>query len=147
MLRTPTVFEAVVKTVCTTNVAWSATGRMVTALVESLGEQTVGGAARAFPTAEAMAAEPDMFYREVVRVRVSQRLPPSARVGRRGENHRAGRPRRCERRSGRRSRNTIARSSGDRPVRRGALDDVARATLAADPRLVDTAEVRTRQRP
>src|SRR5213078_1644478 len=29
MLRTPTVFEAAVKTICTTNVAWSATVRMV----------------------------------------------------------------------------------------------------------------------
>jgi 3-methyladenine DNA glycosylase/8-oxoguanine DNA glycosylase len=67
MLRTPTVYEAVIKTVCTTNVAWSATVRMVTALVENLGEQTVGGAARAFPTAEAMAVEPETFYREVVR--------------------------------------------------------------------------------
>jgi 3-methyladenine DNA glycosylase/8-oxoguanine DNA glycosylase len=67
MLRTPTVFEAVVKTVCTTNVAWSATVRMVTALVENLGEQSAGGVARAFPTPEAMAAVPEAFYRDVVR--------------------------------------------------------------------------------
>jgi 3-methyladenine DNA glycosylase/8-oxoguanine DNA glycosylase len=67
MLRTPTVFEAVVKTVCTTNVAWSATVRMVTALVDNLGEQAAGGGARAFPTPEAMAAEPEAFYRQVVR--------------------------------------------------------------------------------
>jgi hypothetical protein len=38
MLRTPTVFEAIVKTVCTTNYAWSATIRMVRALVDNLGE-------------------------------------------------------------------------------------------------------------
>src|SRR5205085_4874882 len=67
MLRTPTVFEAVVKTVCTTNCAWSATVRMVTALVETLGEEAVGGRARAFPTADAMAAAPESFYRDVVR--------------------------------------------------------------------------------
>ena len=66
MLRTPTVYEAAVKTVCTTNVAWSATVRMTTALVDSLGEQTAGGA-RAFPTAEAMAAQQETFYRDVVR--------------------------------------------------------------------------------
>jgi 3-methyladenine DNA glycosylase/8-oxoguanine DNA glycosylase len=66
MLRTPTVYEAVVKTVCTTNCAWSATVRMVTALVESLGEQAAGGA-RAFPTPEAMAGAPEAFYRDVVR--------------------------------------------------------------------------------
>jgi 3-methyladenine DNA glycosylase/8-oxoguanine DNA glycosylase len=67
MLRTPTVFEAVVKTVCTTNCAWSATVRMVTALVASLGEPAAGGDARAFPSAEAMAAAPGSFYRDVVR--------------------------------------------------------------------------------
>src|SRR5438034_9258874 len=67
MLRTPTVFEAVIKTVCTTNCAWSATVRMVTALVEGLGEQAVATEARAFPTAEAMAAAPESFYRDVVR--------------------------------------------------------------------------------
>jgi 3-methyladenine DNA glycosylase/8-oxoguanine DNA glycosylase len=66
MLRTPTVFEAVVKTITTTNVAWSATVRMVTALVEQLGEAAPTGA-RAFPTAEAMASVPQTFFREVVR--------------------------------------------------------------------------------
>lgn len=67
MLRTPTVFEAAIKTICTTNVAWSATVRMVTALVSNLGEQAAAGEARAFPTAEAMAAQPESFYRGVVR--------------------------------------------------------------------------------
>ena len=37
MLRSPTVFEEVVKTICTTNCAWSGTVRMVSALVEHLG--------------------------------------------------------------------------------------------------------------
>ena len=68
MLRTPTVFEAVVKTVCTTNCAWSATIRMVRALVENLGEHASGGNARAFPTPEAMASAPEGFFRDVVRV-------------------------------------------------------------------------------
>lgn len=66
MLRTPTVFEAAVKTICTTNVAWSATVRMVNALVEQLGEAAPTGA-HAFPTAEAMASVPETFYRETVR--------------------------------------------------------------------------------
>jgi N-glycosylase/DNA lyase len=66
MLRTSTVYEAAIKTVCTTNVAWSATVRMVKALVENLGEQAEGGA-RAFPTAESMAVQPESFYREIVR--------------------------------------------------------------------------------
>jgi 3-methyladenine DNA glycosylase/8-oxoguanine DNA glycosylase len=66
MLRTPTAFEAVVKTITTTNVAWSATVRMVSALVNHLGEAAPTGA-RAFPTAEAMASVPESFYRDKVR--------------------------------------------------------------------------------
>ena len=34
MLRSPTVFEDVIKTICTTNCAWSGTVRMVSALVD-----------------------------------------------------------------------------------------------------------------
>jgi 3-methyladenine DNA glycosylase/8-oxoguanine DNA glycosylase len=55
-----------VKTICTTNVAWSATVRMVNALVDNLGESAASGA-RAFPTAQAMASVPETFYRETVR--------------------------------------------------------------------------------
>jgi 3-methyladenine DNA glycosylase/8-oxoguanine DNA glycosylase len=62
MLRSPTVFEDVVKTVCTTNCAWSGTVRMVTALVEHLG---IGG--RTFPSPPAMADAPEDFYRDVAR--------------------------------------------------------------------------------
>jgi 3-methyladenine DNA glycosylase/8-oxoguanine DNA glycosylase len=70
MLRSPTVFEDVVKTICTTNCAWGATVRMVNALVSSLGEPAIGGdgsLSNAFPTAAAMAAAPASFYRDVVR--------------------------------------------------------------------------------
>ena len=72
MIRSATVFEEVVKTLCTTNCAWSATERMVAALVRELGEPAPGAEAespygRAFPTPEAMAAAGDDFYREVVR--------------------------------------------------------------------------------
>jgi len=67
MLRSPTVFEDVVKTICTTNCAWSATVRMVGALVGELGEKSVGGFGRAFPTPKAMASAPESFYRDVVR--------------------------------------------------------------------------------
>jgi N-glycosylase/DNA lyase len=66
MMRSPTVFEDVVKTICTTNCAWSATVRMTTALVGHLGEQAPDGR-RAFPTAAAMAEAGDDFYRDVVR--------------------------------------------------------------------------------
>jgi 3-methyladenine DNA glycosylase/8-oxoguanine DNA glycosylase len=62
MLRSPTVFEDVVKTVCTTNCAWSGTVRMVTALVEHLGAE-----GRAFPSPAAMAEAGDDFYKDVAR--------------------------------------------------------------------------------
>lgn len=67
MVRSPTVFEEVVKTVCTTNCAWSATERMVGALVERLGEPAPGSGGKAFPTPEAMADAGEEFYRDVVR--------------------------------------------------------------------------------
>jgi N-glycosylase/DNA lyase len=72
MIRSPTVFEDVVKTICTTNCAWSATERMVGALVAHLGEPADdappdGPYGRAFPTPAAMAAAGDDFYRDVVR--------------------------------------------------------------------------------
>jgi N-glycosylase/DNA lyase len=66
MLRAPTVFEDVVKTICTTNTAWSGTRKMTAALVDNLGAEAPGGG-RAFPTAEAMAAADEGFYRDVVR--------------------------------------------------------------------------------
>jgi 3-methyladenine DNA glycosylase/8-oxoguanine DNA glycosylase len=67
MARGATVVEDVVKTICTTNCTWSATQRMVGALVEHLGEPSAGGYGRAFPTAEAMAETPEAFYRDVAR--------------------------------------------------------------------------------
>ena len=66
MMRSPTVFEDVVKTICTTNCAWSATVRMTTALVDHLGAEAPGGR-RAFPTPGAMASADEAFYRDVVR--------------------------------------------------------------------------------
>jgi 3-methyladenine DNA glycosylase/8-oxoguanine DNA glycosylase len=67
MSRGASVFEDVVKTICTTNCTWSATQRMVGALVEQLGEPSAGGHGRAFPTPEAMAAAREPFYKDVVR--------------------------------------------------------------------------------
>jgi 3-methyladenine DNA glycosylase/8-oxoguanine DNA glycosylase len=66
MLRAPTVFEDVVKTICTTNTAWSGTRKMTAALVDNLGVEAPGGG-RAFPTAAAMAEADESFYRDVVR--------------------------------------------------------------------------------
>jgi len=72
MVRSATVFEDVVKTVCTTNCGWAATERMVRALVEHLGTPAPGAPragwrGRTFPTPEAMAGAKPAFYRTVVR--------------------------------------------------------------------------------
>lgn len=72
MARAPSVFEDLVKTLCTTNCSWALTTKMVTTLVARLGEPAAGAAAggwrgRAFPTPAAMAAKPERFYREEVR--------------------------------------------------------------------------------
>ncbi|MDQ6712492.1 MAG: Fe-S cluster assembly protein HesB [Candidatus Dormibacteraeota bacterium] len=70
MVRSPTVFEDVVKTICTTNTSWGGTTRMVNALVQHLGEKAPGALpdspyGRAFPTPAAMAAAPPSFYKKV----------------------------------------------------------------------------------
>ena len=68
MVRSPTVFEDVVKTICTTNCTWAATERMVGAIVSDLGERAAGDEdRRAFPAPAAMAAAGEGFYREVAR--------------------------------------------------------------------------------
>lgn len=67
-LRSATAFEDVIKTVCTTNCAWSATVRMTDALVTELGEPVWGpSGARLFPTPAAMAKAPEAWYRDVAR--------------------------------------------------------------------------------
>ena len=66
LLRSVTAFEDVVKTILTTNCAWSATKRMNRALVENLGERARDGT-HAFPSAAAMAQATAEFYRDVVR--------------------------------------------------------------------------------
>jgi 3-methyladenine DNA glycosylase/8-oxoguanine DNA glycosylase len=67
MLRSPTVFEDVVKTICTTNCAWGGTVRMVTALVDHLGTPAPGTRLRTFPSPAAMAEVGESFYRDEAR--------------------------------------------------------------------------------
>ena len=66
LLRAPTVFEDLVKMICTTNCSWSLTQKMVTGLVENLGHESSAGQ-RTFPTPEAMALMPLKFYVNEVR--------------------------------------------------------------------------------
>jgi 3-methyladenine DNA glycosylase/8-oxoguanine DNA glycosylase len=66
LIRSPTVFEDLVKTICTTNCSWALTQKMVQGLVNNLGREAADGR-RTFPTPEAMASAPASFYRDVVR--------------------------------------------------------------------------------
>jgi 3-methyladenine DNA glycosylase/8-oxoguanine DNA glycosylase len=66
LLRSPTVFEDLVKMICTTNCSWALTEKMVSGLVGNLGRAAVKGL-RTFPTAEAMALMPVKFYVNEVR--------------------------------------------------------------------------------
>src|SRR6267378_4235514 len=72
MLRAPTVFEDLVKMICTTNCSWALTEKMVAGLVRNLGRESDDGR-RTFPTAEAMALMPVKFY--VNEVRAGYRAP------------------------------------------------------------------------
>src|SRR5512138_3056914 len=66
LLRSPTVFEDAVKTLCTTNCSWALTRLMVARLCERLGVPAPGGG-RTFPTPAAMAAAPEALYRDEIR--------------------------------------------------------------------------------
>jgi 3-methyladenine DNA glycosylase/8-oxoguanine DNA glycosylase len=56
----------IVKTICTTNTAWSGTRKMTHALVDNLGVEAPGGR-RTFPSAEAMAEANEQLYKDVIR--------------------------------------------------------------------------------
>lgn len=66
MLRSPTVFEDLVKMICTTNCSWALTDKMINGLVDALGRES-SNRRRTFPTPEAMASMPEKFYRAEVR--------------------------------------------------------------------------------
>jgi 3-methyladenine DNA glycosylase/8-oxoguanine DNA glycosylase len=66
LLRSPTVFEDLVKMICTTNCSWALTGKMVTNLVNELGTASDDGR-KSFPTAAVMAQESTAFYRDKIR--------------------------------------------------------------------------------
>jgi N-glycosylase/DNA lyase len=72
LLRSPTVFEDLVKMICTTNCSWALTEKMVHSLVHELGRETSDGR-KSFPTAEVMARQSEKFYRD--RIRSGYRAP------------------------------------------------------------------------
>jgi len=61
-LRSPTVWEDLIKTICTTNCSWGLTKAMVANLVDKLGAH-----GKAFPTPEAMASVNEKFYRNEIK--------------------------------------------------------------------------------
>jgi 3-methyladenine DNA glycosylase/8-oxoguanine DNA glycosylase len=66
LLRSPTVFEDLVKMMCTTNCSWALTEVMTNSLVKNLGRAASDGR-RTFPDAAAMAEVSEKFYRDEVR--------------------------------------------------------------------------------
>ena len=68
VLRSPTLFEDVVKTILTTNTLWGATKNMTQKLIASFGDPLPDSEKKAFPTPEAIAASNPDVLREKVRV-------------------------------------------------------------------------------
>lgn len=69
VLRSPTLFEDVVKTILTTNTLWGATKNMTLKLVNELGEPLPEDATKkAFPTPEAVATSSPDVLKEKIRV-------------------------------------------------------------------------------
>ena len=80
LLRSPTVFEDLVKMMCTTNCSWALTEKMVAGLVNELGRETDDGR-KSFPTAAVMAKKNEKFYRD--KIRAGYRGPYLAELARR----------------------------------------------------------------
>ena len=68
VLRSPTFFEDVVKTILTTNTLWGATKRMNLNLIASFGDPLADSDSKAFPMPDKIAASSDKALRETVRV-------------------------------------------------------------------------------
>lgn len=66
LLRSPTVFEDIVKMICTTNCSWALTRIMVANLVHRYGEP-LDGERRAFPTPDALAGATEQDLRRDVK--------------------------------------------------------------------------------
>lgn len=66
LLRSPTVYEDLVKMICTTNCSWALTEKMVTALVSELGRASDDGR-KTFPDAQTMSEQSAAFYRDTIR--------------------------------------------------------------------------------
>ncbi len=81
VLRSPSFFEDVLKTILTTNTLWAATKRMNLNLIAQFGEPHPGNGSRAFPRPERIASSNQKVLREVVRV--GYRAPAILELGQR----------------------------------------------------------------
>lgn len=69
VLRSPTLFEDVIKTILTTNTLWAATKNMTLKLVNEFGEPLVeDGTRKSFPTPEIIASSSPEVLKEKIRV-------------------------------------------------------------------------------
>lgn len=69
LLRSPTLFEDVVKTICTTNINWVQTKAMVQRIVDTLGSpHPVDSTLKAFPTASQFHAASDAVFEQDIRL-------------------------------------------------------------------------------
>lgn len=84
LLRSPTVWEDLVKTICTTNCSWALTKKMVVNLVEKLGESTADNVGKGFPTPERMAEADEDFYKN--EIRAGYRAPFFVELAKRAAN-------------------------------------------------------------
>ena len=66
LLRSHTVFEDVVKMICTTNCSWALTEIIVGALVSKLGTR-IGDGVHSFPTPEVIAKQSESYLRKEIR--------------------------------------------------------------------------------
>jgi len=82
LLRSPTVFEDLVKMICTTNCSWALTEKMVNGLVNELGTASDDGR-KSFPSAAAMAAQSAEFiaikFAPAI-ARLSERVGPASGI-------------------------------------------------------------------
>lgn len=69
LLRSSTLFEDVIKTICTTNITWSQTVSMVSRIVTHLGDPLPQNPKlHAFPTPAQIAAADDLWFQDTIRL-------------------------------------------------------------------------------
>lgn len=69
LLCSPTIFEDLVKTICTTNIQWGGTKRMIGNLVQYLGESfPADPEQKSFPSSDVMAEKDGDYFTEVIRM-------------------------------------------------------------------------------